>query len=384
MINKETLIEYVNIMNKYNSFEITITEQEKNIINLINSEIENNEEFRKFIESLDSSFDKMAIIDEYFKESELEKSKSENEVIAQTFGIDISKIEHKYLNNGKEVFCFYDMKFGRPIVLENNKNGVSLVEQLKEIQFQNKDYQTSNDEKNVQNMLEDKTFKENCELSMIPIEEVGEHLNQVKELSLEEYKMLYFLIKNSVFLDIKYVNIENLIAFDADGKLYEVYKNSLLEYKIGEPDSASYYKEENINVSDRINDDYTISEQNVALQSNYEDQPNILEESPVEEENGFDYLPEELQEKVIMFYEYPNLLNDLSDEEREMWKEYISMYQKKLEQEENKINKENNAPKIRRYVKEDNNKGYISYSIIMLSISVIITIVTFVIVFNNR
>ena len=158
----------------------------------------------------------------------------------------------------------------------------------------------------------------------------------------------------------------------------------MLEYKIGEPDSASYYKEENINVSDRINDDYTISEQNVALQSNYEDQPNILEESPVEEENGFDYLPEELQEKVIMFYEYPNLLNDLSDEEREMWKEYISMYQKKLEQEENKINKENNAPKIRRYVKEDNNKGYISYSIIMLSISVIITIVTFVIVFNNR
>ena len=383
MIGKDILIEYIGILNNNNNSNFTFGERESYIINLVNNEVKNSNEFREFINRLNGSSDKISVIEEYFNSLEVKKSQSDSGVIASVFGIDISKIEHKYLNNGKEIFSFYDVKYGRPVVLENKKDGVSLVEQLKEIQSQNNEYQTFNGERNVQNILEDKAFKDNCELSMIPIEEIWEHLNQLKNLSVDDLKMLNFLIQNSYSLGIVSINIENFIGLDKYGKIYEVYKDKSSEYKIGEPDTASY-NQEDIIVSDRVSDSYNESEQNVVLQSGFEDEPNVIENLPSDEDVRFDYLPDDIKDKTIMFYENPNLLNELSDDEREMWKKYVSMYQKKLEQEEIELNKKNSAPKIRRYVKEENSKGYINFMNLMLIISVILILVSFFVILNNR
>ena len=175
----------------------------------------------------------------------------------------------------------------------------------------------------------------------------------------------------------------NFIGLDKYGKIYEVYKDKSSEYKIGEPDTASY-NQEDIIVSDRVSDSYNESEQNVVLQSGFEGEPNVIENLPSDEDVRFDYLPDDIKDKTIMFYENPNLLNELSDDEREMWKKYVSMYQKKLEQEEIELNKKNSAPKIRRYVKEENSKGYINFMNLMLIISVILILVSFFVILNNR
>ena len=377
-INRDMLKTYAKIWDEYKKNPgFVFSNENRNIITIINNMAENDEKLMALLEQLRSSNDPDLVIEEYFNNLQQVNKGSENEskIIAETFGIDISKIEHKYLKSGNEVFSFFDTSLGRQVVLENKKDGVSLVEQLKEIQVQNKNYQTSNDSLNTQNMLEDKALKENCELSMVPIEEVWEHLNQVQCLTIEDYRMLNFLIANAASLKISYINIENLVGIDKDGKIYEVYKDSSLRYQIGEPNSASY-NEEKINVSDRVDDNYTVSEQNVNLQSSYEDVPNEIEKAPDSTDLSFDDLPEDIQQKVVMFYEYPEMLNSLSLEDREIWQSYIALYNEKIELEQEQL--KNNNPKVKRYVMEKNdNYGYIN----LANLSLIITFVIFTLIF---
>lgn len=101
MINKNVLIEYVKILNEGN-FSI-LTNDQLYIINLVNNEASVNKQFSEFLNNLINS-------------------------------------EDKILANGKEIFCFYDTVSSKNVALENEKNGVTLVEQLKEIQLQNESY----------------------------------------------------------------------------------------------------------------------------------------------------------------------------------------------------------------------------------------------------
>ena len=380
MIDKNTIMYYVRLWNmQINNPNIIFNEEQINIINNINNMAKTNEELNRLIEELKQSNNKEEFVENYFNNLENKNNDNEYEIISQTFGIDINNIEHKYLNNGKEIFSFYDNNIGRNRILENNKNGVSLVEQLKEIQANNKKYQTSSNENNTEEILKDKNIKENCELSMIPLEQVGEELSQVKNLTIEDYNKLMFLIKNASSLNIHYINIENLIAINKDGKILEVYKNSSYEYQIGEPNTA-HYKEEVINVSEKTNENYTTSKQNIALQNSYEDNPNIVEHS--EEEILFDNLDDEIQEKTIMLYENPALLERIPEEQKELWLEYIELYKKKLEIEE--IQKENqyNKPKVKVYTKEkEKNQGFIYLKSIIAIIGIVIaTIVTIIVI----
>ena len=382
MIDKNILMYYARLWNEYiNNSNIIFNEEQANIINYINNEAKNNQELNKLLEELKQSNNKEELIENYFNKLENKKSQNEYEVISETFGIEVTNIEHKYLNNGKEIFSFYDNNIGRNRILENNKNGVSLVEELKEIQANNKKYQTSSNENNAEEILKDKNIKENCELKMIPLEEVGEHLSQVKNLTIEDYNKLMFMIKNANSLDIQYINIENLIALNKEGKIYEIYNNSSYEYQIGEPNTA-HYNEEVVNVSEKINENYRVSEQNMALQSNYEDNPNVVEYAPEDEEILFDNLDEEIQEKTIMLYENPELIDKIPEEQKELWLEYIELYKKKLEIEEKQKENEYNKPKVKVYTKEkDNNLGFIYLKSIVAIISiVIITIVTIVMI----
>lgn len=385
MITKDMMLSYIRIVNEYMSNpSFVFSEREKNIINSVNKIAKEDESVAVLLEELRVTNDKNAVIEKYFSSSKEEEKQEGNveEMIAFTFGIDISHIEHKYLNNGNEIFSFYDENVGRNVLLQNYKDGVSLVEQLKKIQAQNAIYQISNDEKNATDILKDKMLKENCELSMVPVEEIPNKLKEIQGLSLEEFYQILFLYKNANLIGISYINFDNIIGMDKDGKVYEVYKDSSYEYQIGEPNSARY-KEDKIDVSDRIDESYTSSEQNIALKSNYEDIPTEVEHDPLEEEIKFDQLSEDVKEKTIMFYEMPQALNELPDDIRQFWLENIELYKKKLEIEEMKLNEKKNVNVKRLTLEMDNNKGNIDFASISFILGIVFTIISMLIALTS-
>lgn len=353
-MTKEQLIEYVNLYNQFqNNPNMQFTNIELNIINRVQQEANNNPLLGQFLENIKNvnEIERINLLNAYLNEEELKKQgEKEEEVIASTYGIDISKIEHKYLENGKEIFYFYDMKLGRNVILENKKEGITLVEQLKKMQAQNQKFQTGTDEQNTNEMLNEQQNKENIEMKLISLNELQNHMNEIQNMSIEEAQKLNFLIRNSDQLRINYINIENLVGIDIYGKLLEVrYDKENNRYMINEPMSANY-DEEQINTSDRIDENYTASEQYNSLQSDYEDKPEI---TPQEE---YEALSDQVKEQIQKYYEYPELLEMLPEEERAKWQRYIDIYTKIKEQEQ--IQKEQNKPKQKIYKKEEQKAGF--------------------------
>ena len=353
-MTKEQLIEYVNLYNQFqNNPNMQFTNIELNIINRVQQEANNNPLLGQFLENIKNvnETERINLLNAYLNEEELKKQgEKEEEVIASTYGIDISKIEHKYLENGKEIFYFYDMKLGRNVILENKKEGITLVEQLKKMQAQNQKFQTGTDEQNTNEMLNEQQNKENIEMKLISLNELQNHMNEIQNMSIEEAQKLNFLIRNSDQLRINYINIENLVGIDIYGKLLEVrYDKENNRYMINEPMSANY-DEEQINASDRIDENYTASEQYNSLQSDYEDKPEI---TPQEE---YEALSDQVKEQIQKYYEYPELLEMLPEEERAKWQRYIDIYTKIKEQEQ--IQKEQNKPKQKIYKKEEQKAGF--------------------------
>lgn len=353
-MTKEQLIEYVNLYNQFqNNPNMQFTNIELNIINRVQQEANNNPLLGQFIENIKkvNETERINLLNAYLNEEELKKQgEKEEEVIASTYGIDISKIEHKYLENGKEIFYFYDMKLGRNVILENKKEGMTLVEQLKQMQAENKKFQTGTDEQNTNEMLNEQQNKENIEMKLIQLNELQNHMNEIQNMSVEEAKKFNFLIKAADRLKIIYINIENLVGIDVYGKLLEVkYDKENNIYMINEPMSANY-NEEQINTSDRIDETHTVSEQYNSLQSDYEDKPEI---TPQEE---YEALSDQVKDQIQKYYEYPELLEMLPEEERSKWQRYIDIYSKLKEQEQ--LQKEQNKPKIKVLQKEEKKAGF--------------------------
>lgn len=377
-INKETVKYYLEVLDKYRNTNGLVGESDKTLINQINSSAYDSKEFQELMNKLRhaSPLDREKIINEYFDKNN-EKDTNPEKEIANTFGVDISKIEHKILDSGIEIFSFYNPENGKQVILENKKDGVSLVEQLKQIQAENTKYQSNNNEKNTTSILNDQRIKENIELKLIPIEEINEYLGQVKNLTVEDYKKLVFIIKNADELHINYINVENLFGLSKDGKIYEARTNSNKELQIGEPNNA-IYNESKIDVSDEVN--------NNELDNAYEDNPNIKEELPEELQEGlsFEELDEEVKEKTIMLYENPDKLEKLPEEEKETYKNNIEIYQKYLLYLEKKEELEKNKH-YTKILKKDDNKGYttmFNLSMILIFVAIAILLISFIRLLN--
>lgn len=377
-INKETVKYYLEVLDKYRNTNGLVGESDKNLINQINSSAYDSKEFQELMNKIRhaSPLDREKIINEYFDKNN-EKDTNPEKEIANTFGVDISKIEHKILDSGIEIFSFYNPENGKQVILENKKDGVSLVEQLKQIQAENTKYQSNNNEKNTTSILNDQRIKENIELKLIPIEEINEYLGQVKNLTVEDYKKLVFIIKNADELHINYINVENLFGLSKDGKIYEARTNSNKELQIGEPNNA-IYNESKIDVSDEVN--------NNELDNAYEDNPNIKEELPEELQEGlsFEELDEEVKEKTIMLYENPDKLEKLPEEEKETYKNNIEIYQKYLLYLEKKEELEKNKH-YTKILKKDDNKGYttmFNLSMILIFVAIAILLISFIRLLN--
>lgn len=356
-MSKEKISKYVELLNQYKSDNsIIFNTEQMNLINEINKEAMQNKELYELIDKIKKSNfqEQINLINEFYSETELNNSLDEENIeqeIERTFGIDIENIHHHFLDNGNEIFYFYDIKLNRNVVLENKKDGKSLVEQLKEMQSQNELYQSENNVQNTNNMLE--YMRQNdMEMKMIDINEVHNYTNQLNNLNEEQTKKLRTLIASAKDMNIKYINIENMLGIDENHRLLEVTHDKEKDiYNVVQPNEG-IYKEQDINTSDRIDTNYSEQEQLNALQNEYEDKPEI---------ESIDDLDEETLNQVETYYNYPELLNQLPDSERKKWERYVELYKDK------KVKKMNQIDPPKQMIKREEKKaGYVDALLLAL------------------
>lgn len=228
-MEKELWIKYIDILNRQEEsmngepFQLS-TEEEETLAELQNV-YENDPDKAELVKQLKecSREQRQEMVEEYFQP--VKEDASEEEEIAEAFGISVEKITHKYLESGKELFLFYDTNLQREVIIENEEKGVPLKERLEKIQKENQKYQTSNDEENSKNILMDERNTKDLELAMYTKNEILNHPSLLSDMSQNDLLELDYLLKNYEDLHIKSINLENLIYLDESGEINEVSVN---------------------------------------------------------------------------------------------------------------------------------------------------------------
>lgn len=370
---EEKLKEYVNLLDNPNSIEFFNVKKE-----LFELSKDDNK-LASLLVSIEGErkHNIQNMIDSFIKGKEIEQSKDEKETISKIFGIDVSEIEHKQLNNGRDVFSFYDSNYSRKRVLENPEYGESLTEQLKRIQNENQDFQGINDYKeNANSMLKRQATDFDCELNMIYIGDIDEYQKVID--GLEDKKRLAFdnLLKQKDINDIEYINIENCIALDSEGHMLESFiDENTNEPRIENPKEYNYAVSEIDNKEEvygnTLVDTYNNETDTFDISYNdLEDIPELIEAELTDIYN-VNISNEQLYtmgNNVIKYYNNPDAMNSLPPKEREFYEKFVSMLATKIELKKGK----SNAP-----VLEYNSNGFIS----IILISVIAIIIGFIIIF---
>ena len=246
---KEVFLQFIEILNiqdekKQKGEVLELTLDQDKIMELIEDFSKDDVSIAQFIEKIKEALpeERQKLVEEYFSlttsdtvEDINSNRESEEEVIAKTFGVDVSEVSHKYLENGLEVFVFYDNKSNREVLLQNEINGRSLKSYLMELQEQNENFQTESAEKNIYNILMDERNHKNLELSMYNVEDISNHYEEISHMSKNDLLKLNYLLRNCGELRVQSINLGNLVFLDTDNLLHEVTFNDQNEIIVAEP-----------------------------------------------------------------------------------------------------------------------------------------------------
>lgn len=367
---------FIKFLNNTNLSMLNV--EEKKAILEVNNLCKTDQEFSEMVNRLKGSFSnetRMNILNDYLNNKELKEAKTNEEVISKTFGIDIKDIEHKYLNSGKEIFSFYDSKIGRKRLLENPSDG-TLTEFLKEEQNNNEDFQSEDFKANSTAILNEKLKEKNIELRMIYIDDLNEHQKEIDGLEDNEKKCLEEILKNKEKLGIVYVNLENIVALDKDGKILEgAYNDEKMKAEVQSPKEASYRtvemsNENNDASSNEISgDSYDVQSSNNMEFNEFEDIPDILSDEGIDES-----MRKEVGDNLKKYYKNPDAMLTLAPIEREYYEKLVSILAEKIELKQMQNNKN-----VRIYKPEDNN-GFSNIILLSLLLIVVLIIVIIIIV----
>lgn len=224
MSNADLLRKYVDIL-EYGK-HLTTAESE------IYSSVVNNQELAPIVKAINETFPKearYAVIKKYEQQLNAMQPQNELDKIKQAcqnaYGISLDNIEFKKLSNGKDIIAFYDPRLNRKRLIDYSY-AKSLVGEFTDVQNSNDMFQTDDYEKNATNIAKTEAANNtNRELNMIDIEMFKTNYNDlIKRIpSDEQYKveMVNKLLNQSESRNIKYINIENMVALDKDGTIIE-------------------------------------------------------------------------------------------------------------------------------------------------------------------
>ena len=314
--------------------------EEKEAILEVNNLCKTDPEFNEMVNKLKGSFSdetRMNMLNDYLNQKELKEAKSNEEVISKTFGVDINDIEHKYLNSGKEIFSFYDSKIGRKRLLENPSDG-TLVEFLKEEQNNNEDFQSDDYKANSTAILNEKLKEKNIELKMIYIGDLNDHQKEIDNLEEKKKKCLEEILKNKEKLGVVYVNLEDIVALDKDGKIIEGAYNEKQKAEVQSPKEANYRAQEisneNNDVSSNENNGESYFTDNTSVNefNEFEDIPDIINAEGIDPA-----MREEVAANLKKYYKNPDAMLSLAPLEREYYEKLVGILSEKIElKKENK------------------------------------------------
>lgn len=352
----------------------TLNAEEKKAILEVNNLCKTDSEFNEMVNKLKGSFSdesRMNILNDYLNQKELKEAKSNEEVISKTFGVDINDIEHKYLNSGKEIFSFYDSKIGRKRLLENPSDG-TLVEFLKEEQNNNADFQSNDYKANSTAILNEKLKEKNIELKMVYIGDLNDHQKEIDNLEEKKKKCLDEILKNKEKLGVVYVNLEDIVALDKDGKIIEgAYNDEKQKAEVQSPKEANYKAQEisneNNDVSSNENngESYVTDNTSVNEFNEFEDIPDIINAEGIDPA-----MREEVAANLKKYYKNPDAMLALAPLEREYYEKLVGILSEKIE-----LKKENKQ--VMTLKNPDNKWGFsniVLLSIIAIALAIVVLI----------
>ena len=351
--------------------------EEKEAILEVNNLCKTDPEFNEMVNKLKGSFSdetRMNVLNDYLNQKEIKEAKSNEEVISKTFGVDINDIEHKYLNSGKEIFSFYDSKIGRKRLLENPSDG-TLVEFLKEEQNNNEDFQSDDYKANSTAILNEKLKEKNIELKMIYIGDLNDHQKEIDNLEEKKKKCLNEILKNKEKLGVVYVNLEDIVALDKDGKIIEgAFNEEKQKAEVQSPKEANYRAQEisneNNNVSSNENngESYATDNTNVNEFNEFEDIPDIINAEGIDPA-----MREEVAANLKKYYKNPDAMLALAPLEREYYEKLVGILSEKIE-----LKKENKQVMT---LKNPDNKWGFSNIVLLSIIAIALAIVVLIMIF---
>lgn len=355
----------------------TLNAEEKRAILEVNNLCKTDPEFNEMVNKLKGSFSdesRMNILNDYLDQKELKEAKTNEEVISKTFGVDINDIEHKYLNSGKEIFSFYDPKIGRKRLLENPSDG-TLVEFLKEEQNNNEDFQSNDYKANSTAILNEKLKEKNIELKMVYIGDLNDHQKEIDNLEEKKKKCLDEILKNKEKLGVVYVNLEDIVALDKDGKIIEgAFNEEKQKAEVQSPKEANYrvqeISNENSNVSSNENNGESYATDNTSVNefNEFEDIPDIINAEGIEPARR-----EEVAENLKKYYKNPDAMLALTPLEREYYEKLVGILSEKIE-----LKKENKQVMT---LKNPDNKWGFSNIVLLSIIAIALAIVVLIMIF---
>lgn len=352
----------------------TLNAEEKRAILEVNNLCKTDPEFNEMVNKLKGSFSdesRMNILNDYLDQKELKEAKTNEEVISKTFGVDINDIEHKYLNSGKEIFSFYDSKIGRKRLLENPSDG-TLVEFLKEEQNNNADFQSNDYKANSTAILNEKLKEKNIELKMVYIGDLNDHQKEIDNLEEKKKKCLDEILKNKEKLGVVYVNLEDIVALDKDGKIIEgAYNDEKQKAEVQSPKEANYKAQEisneNNDVSSNENNGESYFTDNTSVNefNEFEDIPDIINAEGIDPA-----MREEVAANLKKYYKNPDAMLSLAPLEREYYEKLVGILSEKIE-----LKKENKQ--VMTLKNPDNKWGFsniVLLSIIAIALAIVVLI----------
>jgi len=355
----------------------TLNAEEKRAILEVNNLCKTDPEFNDMVNKLKGSFSdesRMNILNDYLDQKEIQEAKTNEEVISKTFGVDINDIEHKYLNSGKEIFSFYDPKIGRKRLLENPSDG-TLVEFLKEEQNNNEDFQSNDYKANSTAILNEKLKEKNIELKMVYIGDLNDHQKEIDNLEEKKKKCLDEILKNKEKLGVVYVNLEDIVALDKDGKIIEgAFNEEKQKAEVQSPKEANYRAQEisneNSNVSSNENNGESYATDNTSVNefNEFEDIPDIINAEGIEPARR-----EEVAENLKKYYKNPDAMLALTPLEREYYEKLVGILSEKIE-----LKKENKQVMT---LKNPDNKWGFSNIVLLSIIAIALAIVVLIMIF---
>ena len=270
----------------------------------------------------------------------MDSNNKQEEVVKKEFAIKLENMEQINLKDGRQFFKLYDASTDSYIMIINNDRSKNMSEQFKDIQNMMLSAQTQNATMNARGIYDTEAKYSRTVLSLTPINEMYKVMNQIGDA--RKRQMLITLIKSSQMLKLRFVNVDNCIAIDEQGKVISAYFNENTN-KV-ELDVADALKFDANSVTS-LNSQYD----EIDLSSIDFDQ--IVEEIEVSDDMPIEIAGEKIDPKFVkQAYEYPELVErstQVNNKQRFILQHIIMAMRKR------QMNKQNSNSKQKVYVKNN-------------------------------